>query len=119
MTKEKEIELKFKYIKKFIYDNFVTDKKLTEYHGRCLQILQYELRNLEQIVMKKEETIRKNGVYKSELATYYIKDDKILMLMKGQFYKTSESFMQGVYTEELTDEQMNQFNEAYDQVSQW
>tara|TARA_R110000782_G_scaffold236188_4_gene322343 strand:- start:101 stop:298 length:198 start_codon:yes stop_codon:yes gene_type:complete len=60
-----------------------------------------------------------NGVYKSELATYYIKNNKILMLMKGKFYKTSESFMQGVYREELTDEQMNQFDEAYNQVQQW
>lgn len=61
----------------------------------------------------------KNGIYKSKLATYYIKDEKILMQMKGRFYKTSESFMQGTYREPLTDKQIKQFDEAYNQVSQW
>ena len=67
--------------------------------------------------MKNE--IYKNGVYKSKLAIYYIKDNKILMLMKGRFYKTSKSFMQGVYREPLSDKQLSQFDEAYNQVSQW
>jgi hypothetical protein len=61
----------------------------------------------------------KDGIYKSALATYYIKDNKILMLMKGQFYKTSESFMQGTYQEPLTKEQIGQFDEAYEQVKYW
>jgi len=61
----------------------------------------------------------KNGMYKSKLAEYYIKDNKILMLMKGRFYKTSESFMQGEYVEPLTDEQLGQFDEAYKQVKHW
>ena len=61
----------------------------------------------------------KDGIYKSELATYYIKDNKILMHMKGQFYKTSESFMQGTYQEPLTEQQISQFDEAYEQVKYW
>tara|TARA_R100001463_G_scaffold23149_2_gene55458 strand:+ start:913 stop:1101 length:189 start_codon:yes stop_codon:yes gene_type:complete len=61
----------------------------------------------------------KDGIYKSALATYYIKDNKILMLMKGQFYKTSESFMQGTYQEPLTEQQIGQFDEAYEQVKYW
>ena len=64
-------------------------------------------------------TKRENGVYKSELATYYIKDNKILMLMKGRFYKTSESFMQGVYREPLNETQLSQFADAYKSVKQW
>jgi len=61
----------------------------------------------------------KNGIYKSELATYYIKDNKILMQMKGRFYKTSDSFMQGTYREPLTETQIKQFDEAYEQVKYW
>tara|TARA_R100000951_G_scaffold54838_1_gene46073 strand:+ start:317 stop:505 length:189 start_codon:yes stop_codon:yes gene_type:complete len=61
----------------------------------------------------------KNGIYKSELATYYIKDNKILMNLKGNFYKTSESFMQGKYKEPLTENQLKKFDEAYKQVKQW
>lgn len=62
---------------------------------------------------------RKNGVYKSELAIYFIKDDKIMMLMKGNFYKATESFMQGVYVEPLSKTQLSQFDEAYEQVKPW
>jgi hypothetical protein len=61
----------------------------------------------------------KNGFYKSELATYYIKDNKIMMRMKGQFYKTSESFMQGTYMKPLTETQISQFDDAYEQCKQW
>ena len=61
----------------------------------------------------------KNGFYKSELATYYIKDNKIMMHMKGQFYKTNENFMQGTYIKPLTETQTNQFDDAYEQCKQW
>jgi len=61
----------------------------------------------------------KNGFYKSELATYYIKDNKIMMRMKGQFYKTNESFMQGTYMKPLTETQISQFDDAYKQCKQW
>ena len=61
----------------------------------------------------------KDGFYKSELAAYYIKDNKIMMHMKGQFYKTSESFMQGTYIKSLTETQINQFDDAYEQCKQW
>ncbi len=116
MRKEKEIEIvaTIDTINQYL-NGFVTDKGLIE----CLEILTYKLNNLKQIVMKKEEAVRENGVYKSELATYYIKDDKILMLIKGKFYKTSESFMQGVYREPLSEEQLSQFDEAYEQVKYW
>lgn len=61
----------------------------------------------------------KNGFYKSELAAYYIKDNKIMMHMKGQFYKTNENFMQGTYMKPLTETQIKQFDDAYKQCKQW
>jgi len=60
-----------------------------------------------------------NGTYKSDNATYFVKDDNILMLLKGNWYKTSLNFFQGIYKKPLTDEQLEQFDEAYAQVNQW
>lgn len=64
-------------------------------------------------------TQKQNGVYKSKLATYFIKDDKILMLLKGNFYKTTSGYMQGVYKKPLTEKQLSQFEEAYNKSKCW
>ena len=61
----------------------------------------------------------KDGIYKSALATYYIKDNKILMKMKGKFYKTNENYMQGSFQAPLSEGMERNFNKAYEQVKYW
>jgi hypothetical protein len=61
----------------------------------------------------------KNGIYKSENATYFIKDGKILMQMLGGMYKTTENFMQGKYVEPLKPDMEKSFNEVYSKVKSW
>jgi len=39
----------------------------------------------------------KNGIYRSDNATYYVLNEKILMRLMGEMYKTTKSFMQGDY----------------------
>ena len=46
----------------------------------------------------------KNGIYKSDNATYYVLDGKILMNLMGEMYKTTKNFMQGDYKKELCKE---------------
>ena len=36
----------------------------------------------------------KNGIYKSDNATYFIYCDQIMMRINGGMYKTNENFMQ-------------------------
>ncbi len=37
----------------------------------------------------------KDGIYKSDNAIYFVLDNKILMRLMGEMYKTTKSFMQG------------------------
>jgi len=39
----------------------------------------------------------KDGIYRSDNATYYVLNEKILMRLMGEMYKTTKSFMQGDY----------------------
>ena len=61
----------------------------------------------------------KDGIYKGDLATYVIKDDKIIMIMRGRYYTTSSNFMQGAYKEPLTEEMSNQFVNVYENTDSW
>tara|TARA_R100001594_G_scaffold52083_1_gene85597 strand:- start:651 stop:839 length:189 start_codon:yes stop_codon:yes gene_type:complete len=61
----------------------------------------------------------KNGIYKSDNAIYFVLDNKILMRIMGEMYKTTKSFMQGDWKENLRPEMIEQFDEVYNEVKQW
>lgn len=60
-----------------------------------------------------------NGIYKSPEAIYYVKDEKIMMQIKGNLYKTSKNFMFGTKVKDMSEQQLNQFDAAYEQVKKW
>jgi len=61
----------------------------------------------------------KDGIYRSDNASYYVLDGKILMSVMGKLYKTTKNFMQGDYYEELNQEMINEFDGAYSEVKNW
>ena len=61
----------------------------------------------------------KNGIYRSDNASYYILDGKILMSVMGKLYKTTKNFMQGDYYEELSQGMIDEFDDAYNEVKNW
>ena len=61
----------------------------------------------------------KNGIYKSNDATYFVFNEKILMRMLGSMYKTNKMFLFGDWKYPLTDGMKEQFDEAYNKVKQW
>ena len=61
----------------------------------------------------------KNGIYKSDNATYYVLNEKILMRLMGEMYKTTKSFMQGNYVTELNQGMIDGFDSAYNKVKSW
>ena len=61
----------------------------------------------------------KNGIYKSDNATYYVLDGKILMSVMGKMYKTTKNFMQGDYVRELNSLTISEFDEVYNKVKNW
>lgn len=66
-----------------------------------------------------EDTKVKDGMYRSNDAIYYIKDGRILMNMKGSWYKTNANFLQGPWLKPLTSDQLGAFDKAYSQVKSW
>ena len=61
----------------------------------------------------------KNGIYKSDNATYYVLNEKILMSVMGEMYKTTKNFMQGDYVRELNSLTINEFDGVYNKVKNW
>jgi len=61
----------------------------------------------------------KDGIYRSDNATYYVLNEKILMRIMGEMYKTTKNFMQGDYVEELNQGMIDEFDSAYNKVKQW
>tara|TARA_Y100000401_G_C8129897_1_gene129557 strand:- start:88 stop:276 length:189 start_codon:yes stop_codon:yes gene_type:complete len=61
----------------------------------------------------------KNGIYKSNDATYFVLDGKVLMRIMGSMYKTTKHFMFGDYIQELQPGMIEQFDEVYNEVKQW
>jgi len=62
----------------------------------------------------------KDGVYRSNLATYYVYQGKVMMRMGGVYYKTTDNFMVGSrYLKDLTEEQMKKFEACFSQCPQW
>jgi len=61
-----------------------------------------------------------DGVYKSKLAVYFVKDNKVIMRMDGGFYKTTENFMIGATREhDLTPGMDSIFGKTYSQLKSW
>lgn len=70
--------------------------------------------------MEKTEKALLNGVYKSESATYFVKDGKIMMKLGGNYYQTTTNFMLGaVFTRDLTPGQIEDFDNAYNKCKRW
>ena len=61
-----------------------------------------------------------NGIYKNENATFFVKDDKVIMRLKGSYYKTNENFMLAVKrVEPLSAGMINSFDRAYKGAPSW
>jgi len=61
-----------------------------------------------------------DGVYKSGTATYFVKDNRVLMLLMGDYYKTNYNFMIGAeMTKPLTESQKESFDRAYEAAKRW
>jgi len=68
--------------------------------------------------MKENEQL-KDGVYKSDNATYFVKGGKIVMRLMGSYYKTNDNFMVGArYVEPLNITQ-EEFNKEYEKLKNW
>tara|TARA_R100000231_G_scaffold7090_3_gene10103 strand:- start:6439 stop:6627 length:189 start_codon:yes stop_codon:yes gene_type:complete len=61
----------------------------------------------------------KNGIYENNNVTYFIYNNKILMLLNGNVYKTNKNFMQGQYKEDLSKDMISQFDKVYNEVKSW
>jgi len=61
----------------------------------------------------------KDGIYKSNDATYFVLNGKVLMRIMGSMYKTTKHFMFGNYIQELQPGMIEQFDEVYNEVKQW
>ena len=61
----------------------------------------------------------KDGIYRSDNASYYVLNDKILMSVMGKMYKTTKNFMYGDYVEKLSSGMIGEFDETYNKVKNW
>ena len=61
----------------------------------------------------------KNGIYKSNDATYFVLDGKVLMRIMGSMYKTTKHFMFGDWKQELQPGMIEDFNEVYNEAKKW
>ena len=61
----------------------------------------------------------KNGIYKSNDAVYFVLNEKILMRIMGEMYKTTKNFMQGDYVTELNQGMISEFDGVYNKVKSW
>jgi len=61
----------------------------------------------------------KNGIYKSNDATYFIFNGKILIRILGETYKTTKHFMFGEWKEDLRPGMEDQFHTVYHESKPW
>ena len=61
----------------------------------------------------------KDGIYRSDDATYFVLDNKVLMRLMGKMYKTNKGFMQGDYVTELNQGMISEFDEVYNKCKKW
>lgn len=64
-----------------------------------------------------------NGIYKNNTAKYFVKDDLVVMLLNGDWFKTNENFMLGAKKiAELPDEMVSDefdFKTKREQLKSW
>jgi len=60
-----------------------------------------------------------DGIYKSNDATYFVKDGKILAKIMGSYYKVSANFMFGTWEKNLTDGMNESFDKAFEDAPKW
>ena len=64
----------------------------------------------------------KDGIYYSKAnggTTYFVLNEKILMRVLGETYKTTKHFMFGNYKTPLQPFMIDKFDEVYNNVKQW
>ena len=62
----------------------------------------------------------KDGIYKSDNAYYFVKDEKVLMNLEGSTYKTTKNFMIGAeHMQLLTNEMDTEFDDNYSNAKNW
>ena len=62
----------------------------------------------------------KDGIYKSGVALYLVKDKKIAVQISGSWYKTNSGFMVGAeWKEDLPAETIAEFDSVYDKLPNW
>ena len=64
----------------------------------------------------------KDGIYYSKAnggTTWFVLDEKILMRMMGETYKTTRHFVFGEYKTPLQPQMIKHFDEVYSNVKQW
>jgi len=61
----------------------------------------------------------KDGIYKSNDATYFVLNGKVLMRIMGSMYKTTKHFMFGDWKQELQPGMIEDFNEVYNEAKKW
>jgi hypothetical protein len=61
-----------------------------------------------------------DGVYKSENALYFVKDEKVIMKLMGSFYKTTTNFMVGAKRiDDLKPEMKEAFDSTFEKLKNW
>lgn len=61
----------------------------------------------------------KDGIYKSDNATYFVKGNKIIMRLMGSYYKTTDNFLIGVRWEKPFDISQENFDKEYEKLKSW
>jgi len=61
----------------------------------------------------------KDGIYKSNDATYFVLNGKVLMRIMGSMYKTTKHFMFGDWLQELQPGMIEDFDEVYNEAKKW
>ena len=61
----------------------------------------------------------KDGIYKSNDATYFVLNGKALMRIMGRMYKTTKHFMFGDWLQELQPGMIEDFDEVYNEAKKW
>ena len=64
----------------------------------------------------------KDGIYYSNAncgTTWFVLNEKILMRMMGETYKTTKHFVFGDYKTPLQPQMVKHFDEVYNEVKQW
>ena len=64
----------------------------------------------------------KNGIYYSKAnggTTWFVLNERILMRILGETYKTTKHFVFGEYKTPLQPQMVENFDEVYNNVKQW